>query len=183
MKVKLGISMRHVHLTDEDCHTLFGKDLTIKNELSQPGQYAANETVILKNNDRELKNVRVLGPNREYTQVEISRTDSYFLKMNPPVRDSGDLEDAETITIIGPVGTVTKKAAIIADRHIHINREDREKYNLLNDEYTIKINTEKGGLLEHVKIKELPNSCFELHLDSDDGNAFLLNQGDEVEII
>ena len=175
--------MRHVHLTDEDCHTLFGKDLTIRNELTQPGQFAANETVTLKSNDRQLTNVRVLGPNREYTQVEISRTDSYYLKMNPPVRDSGDLADAEEITIIGPQGTITKKAAIIADRHIHITKEDREKYNLLNDEYKIKINTEKGGIIEHVRIKELPNSYFELHLDSDDGNAFLLNQGDEVEII
>ena len=175
--------MRHVHLTKEDCYILFGKNLTVKNELTQPGQFAANETVTLKNNDREIKNVRVLGPNRDYTQVEISRTDSYFLKMNPPVRDSGDLSDAEEITIIGPLGTITRKATIIADRHIHITKEDREKYNLLNDEYKIKINTEKGGIIEHVRIKELPNSYFELHLDSDDGNAFLLKQGDEVEII
>ncbi len=175
--------MRHVHLTEEDCYTLFGKDLTVKSELSQPGQYAANETVTLKNNDREMKNIRVIGPNRNYTQVELSKTDSYYFRLDPPVRDSGDLEGAEEITIIGPLGSITRKAAIIAERHIHITKEDREKYNLLNNEYQIQIDNEKGGIMNHIKIKEAPNSSLELHLDSDDANAFCLMQGDEVEII
>lgn len=175
--------MRHVHLTDEDCQVLFGTDLTEYKALNQPGQFAANQTVTLKSNDREIKNVRVIGPNRGYTQVELSRTDAYYLKLNPPVRSSGNLSGAEEITIIGSQGRIIRKAAIIVDRHIHITKEDREKYNLLNDEYCGLVNTEKGGILYNIKIKEAPNSYFELHLDSDDGNAFDIKQDDEIEII
>ena len=182
MKIKVGISLRHVHLTEEDYNILFDEELTVKENLNQPGQFSANQTVILENNDRKIENVRVIGPNRAYTQVEISRTDAYYLKLNPPVRTSGDLSDAEEITILGPKGKITRKACIIADRHIHITKEEREKLNLMKDTYQIKVEGEKGGILSNVKIKEAPNSYFELHIDADDGNAFNLKQNDEVDI-
>ena len=175
--------MRHIHLTEEDYNILFNEPLTEKSPLNQHGQFAANQQVTIKNNDREIEKVRIIGPFRNYTQVEISRTDAYYLNLNPPVRGSGDLNGAEPITIVGPNGTITKAAAIIADRHIHITKEDREKYNLLKEEYQIRVNNEKGGILNNIKIKEAPNSYFELHLDSDDANAFDLKQNDEVEII
>lgn len=183
MKIKVGVSLRHVHLTEEDYNILFDGPLSVKENLNQPGQFAANQTVILEKNNKEIKNVRVIGPNRPYTQVEISRTDAYFFRMNPPVRTSGDLNAAEEITIKTEKGQITRKAAIIADRHIHITKEEREKYNLLKGEYQVKINGEKSGILGSIKIKEAPNSYFELHLDSDDANAFNIKQDDELEII
>ena len=103
--------------------------------------------------------------------------------MSPPVKSSGDLSEAEEITIIGPKGKISRRACIIADRHIHITKEEREKYNLIKDVYQIKVTGEKGGILSNVKIKEAPNSYFELHLDSDDANAFNIKQSEEVEII
>lgn len=183
MKISVGISMRHVHLTEEDYKELFDEQLTEKKPLNQYGQFAANEQVTIKSNGREIKGVRIIGPFRNYTQVEVSRTDAYFLKLNPPVRSAGHLDGAERITIIGPKGEIKREAAIISDRHIHITKEEREKYNLLKDEYQVKINGEKSGILGNIKIKEAPNSYFELHLDSDDANAFGIQQDDEVEII
>lgn len=183
MKIKVGVSMRHVHLTEEDYNILFDEPISIKDKLNQPGQFSANQTVTLEKDDKELKNVRIIGPNRNYTQVELSRTDAYFFKMNPPVRTSGDLDDAEEIIIKTEKGKITRKAAIIADRHIHITKEDRKKFNLKKDEYSIKIEGEKGGIISHVHIKEAPNSYFELHLDSDDANAFNIKQNDEVTIL
>jgi len=183
MKIKVGISVRHVHLTEEDYNLLFDEPIQEKSPLNQPGQFAAEQTVTLEKDGREIKNVRIIGPNRTYTQVEISRTDAYYFKINPPVRDSGDLEGSEEITIKTDKSSITRKAVIIANRHIHITKEDREKYNLLKDEYEIKVPGEKGGVLSHVHIKEAPNSYYELHLDSDDANAFSIKQDDEVEII
>ena len=183
MKIKVGVSLRHVHLTEADYNLLFDEEITVKDYLNQPGQFSANQIVTIENNNKKLEKVRVIGPCRDYTQVEISRTDAYFLGINPPVKSSGDLESAEEINIIGPKGTIKRKACIIADRHIHITKEDREKYGLKEDIYEIKVTGEKGGVFSNVKIKEAPNSYFELHLDSDDANAFNINQNDEVEII
>lgn len=183
MKIKVGVSQRHVHLTEEDYNILFDRPMTIKQNLNQPGQFAAGETVILESNGRQIENVRLIGPERTYTQVEISRTDAYKLKLNPPVRESGDLNGAEEITIIGPKGKIQRKATIIADRHIHITKEERLKYNLTKDIYKVKVNGEKSGILENIKIKEAPNSYFELHLDTDDANAFDIKQNDKVELL
>lgn len=183
MKIKVGVSLKHVHLTEEDYKLLFDEPIEQDRPLNQPGQYAAKEKVTLKNGDRTIENVRIIGPCREYTQVELSRTDAYHLKINAPVRTSGDLRGAKGITIIGPKGEITRKAAIIADRHIHITKEERELYGLEEDEYQILVKSEKGGIFDSVKIKEAPNSYFELHLDSDDANAFGIKQDDEVEIV
>ncbi len=187
MKIKVGISNRHVHLKEEDLISLFGKDyaLTIKKPLSQIGEYASVETVSIKTDKATIDNVRVLGPVRNYTQVEISRTDAYKLGINPPVRESGNLKDAETVEIIGPEGSViAKESTIIAERHIHINTNELEQYGLQNGEVVrIKIDGIKGGIINNVKIKAKDTYTFELHLDTDEGNAFLLNNGDIVDII
>ena len=181
--MKVGISNRHVHLTKEDLNILFGAELTKKNDLSQSGQFACNETVILKTEKREIPNVRIIGPIRNYTQVEISKTDAYSLGINPPVRESGDLVGSEIITIIGPIGQITKECCIIANRHIHINREVRKQLNLENKNViSIKINGIKSGIINNVYVKEQEDFLLELHLDTDDANAFLLKNGDEVEI-
>ena len=128
--IPVGVSNRHIHLSKADCETLFGAgyELTPLKDLSQPGQYACKETLtIVGPSLRPIENVRVLGPVRKASQVEISRTDSYTLKVKPPVRESGKIEGSAPITIIGPKGIVQlKEGCIIANRHIHMSLEDGE---------------------------------------------------------
>lgn len=185
MKIKVGISNRHIHLTKEDYKILFGEEELIKrNDLTQPNEFASTSTVTIKTEKDKIEKVRVLGPFRPYTQVEVSVTDTYKLGIKKIVRTSGDLKDAETLTIEGPQGVITRKCAIIAERHIHINNDDLKKYNLdPNKLYKIKINTEKGAILENIHLKVKENYNLELHLDTDDANANLLNNKDEVELI
>lgn len=181
MKITVGVSNHHVHLKQSDLDILFGCELTKKSDLKQPGQFASNEVLTIKTDKAEINNVRVLGPVRDYTQVEISKTDAYKLGLNPPVRSSGCLDNSEIVTLIGPKGTIKTSGCIIADRHIHITYEDKEKYKL-PDKVNVKIEGEKPGIIE-VNIKPSNVAYFELHLDTDDANAFLLKNNMEVEII
>jgi len=184
MKVSVGVSARHVHLTKEDFIKLFGYDnLTKLRDISQPGLFAAEETVTIKGSKGQFNNVRILGPFREYSQVEVSKTDSYTLGVIPPVRTSGDLDGAEKITVIGPKGEITKDICIIADRHIHIRKDEADKQGIKDKQKAfIKIEGEKRGIIE-VSYKVSEHATFELHLDLDDANAFLIKQGDILEII
>lgn len=186
MKVVVGISNRHVHLCQEDIDVLFN-DIKIEKtkDLVQPNEYATNQTVTIKTEKGTLDKVRVLNtePVRSYTQVEISKTDSFKLGIKPPVKASGDLDGAETVTIVGPSGEIEKACCIIANRHLHINPTDREKYGLTNiEKVSIGIDTEKSVLFKDVYIKETPNGVLEVHLDTDDGNASLVNTGDMCTI-
>lgn len=185
MKVSVGISNHHVHLMEEDYKTLFGNILMeVRNELTQPGQFASTLTVDIEGPKGKLENLRVLGPNREYTQVEVSKTDCYKLGIDAPIRDSGELENASFVTIIGPKGKLRKSCAIIATRHIHVDKEILKEKGLEGlQEVTIKISGEKSGIIEHVHLKETSKASFELHLDTDDANAFLLHQNDIVDIL
>lgn len=186
MKVKIGVSARHVHVTKEDLKTLFGDDyeLTKKVDLSQPGQYACNEQVTLKGPKGTIERVRILGPERNKTQVEISKTDSFALGIKPPVRNSGDLDEASEITIIGPNGEITKNAAIIAARHVHATPEDAKKYGFEDKDFvSLVVKGEKAGILENVYVRISDSFSYEVHLDTDDANAFLIKQGDEAELI
>ena len=186
MKVSVGVSNRHVHLNKESLRILFGEDydLTDIGALTQPGQFKASETVIIKTEKSEIKNVRVLGPVRDYTQVEISKTDAYKLGLKPPVRDSGDLAGSENITIIGPKGQVDVQGCIIATRHIHILPEQVKLYGLEGiEKVSVLIPGEKGGIINNVSLKVATSSYFELHLDTDDANAHLIKSGDILEII
>ena len=187
MKVNIGVSARHVHLCERDFKLLFGnnKSLTKYKDLTQPGEYACNETVNLITKKGKIENVRILGPLRDYTQVEISKTDSYILGLNPPVRESGDLKGSENIRIeyCGNIVDV-KECCIIANRHIHIAYEELEKYNLKDGQIVkLRIFGEKGAVLENVKVKASINGYFEAHLDLDDANANLIKNGDVGEII
>lgn len=186
MQVILGVSNRHVHLKEEDYKILFGDEpLNKVKDLRQPGQFASDKLVTIKNGDREINHVRVLGPIRNYTQVEISKTDAYTLKLNPPIRTSGDLEGSSPITIIGPKGKVDlKEGCILANRHIHISPEEVKKYNLEGvKKVKVKIDGEKGGILNNVYLKILEPSLLEMHIDTDEGNAFNVKTGDTLEII
>lgn len=186
MKVKIGVSARHVHVTKEDVKILFGEgyELTKKSDLSQPGQYACNEQVIIKGPKGLIERVRILGPERDKTQVEVSKTDTFALGINPPVRNSGDLDGASLITIIGPKGEVTKNAAIIASRHIHATEEDAKKYGFEGKEFvSLVVKGEKPGILENVYVRISDKFSLEVHLDTDDANAFLIKNGDEADLI
>ena len=184
MKVLLGISNRHVHLTEEDYKVLFRDEVLGKvKDLVQPGQFSSDKKVTLKTEKRSIENVRLLGPLRSYTQVEISKTDSFSLGLNPPIRNSGDLEGAETITIIGPYGEVTKPCCIIANRHLHISPSQRKELGLVGiDKVCARITGEKETVFEDVYIKEREDFTLELHLDTDDGNGAFAKTGEEVEI-
>lgn len=186
MNVSIGVSARHVHVNQEVLSVLFGKEyqLTKKKDLHQPTQFAAEETVTIQTEKGKIDRVRILGPIRKYTQVEISKTDAYKLGINPPIRDSGDLKGSAPITLIGPKGTVSlKEGCIIASRHIHITPQDRKEKGLFLKEVCVKIDSPKGAILEHVQIKEDVLSYFELHLDTDDANALYIKDGEVGKII
>ena len=182
MEVILGVSNRHVHLTEEDYKVLFGDEpLGVVKELVQPGQFSSDKKVAIKTEKRTIENVRLLGPLRSYTQVEISKTDSFSIGVNPPIRNSGDLEGAATVTIVGPLGEVTKPCCIIANRHLHISPAQRQEFGLVGVE-KVKARI-KPTVFEDVFIKEDPNFTLELHLDTDDGNGAMAKTGDMIEII
>lgn len=185
MKAKIGVSARHVHLTKEDFKKLFGYDeLTWLKDLTQPNEFASKETVSIITEKGRINNVRVLGPFRDYTQVEISKTDAYSLKINPPIRKSGDLVSSEIVTIEHGGNAITKECCIIATRHIHINTKDLGRYNLKNGEVVkLKLDGIKGGTLNNVFIKASDTYTLEAHIDLDDANAHFINNGDEGEII
>ncbi len=180
---KIAISNRHIHLTKEIYEKLFDEPLSMKKPISQIGEFASNQTLTIKGPKGMIEKVRVMGPHRDYNQVEVSKSDAYILGLEPPVRESGDLEDSETITLITPKNEITlENVCILAERHVHMNDEMAEELGLKNDDIVkLIINNDKGGEMEaFVKIKS--NVFFEIHIDRDDANAFLLKTGDEVEI-
>lgn len=180
-KVKVAISNRHVHLTEETYKKLFDFPLTKRNDLNQIGQFAANETVDLISGDNIIENVRIVGPFRSYNQVEISKTDAYKLKLNPPVRTSGNVSGSEHITLRTEKASITlDEGCIIADRHVHFNTQDQDKYHVKDkDRLKLHILGEKRGTIEAFA-KVSNDGFYEVHLDTDDANAFLLKNGDEI---
>lgn len=187
MKVSIGVSNRHVHLSEEDLFILFGEGYQLEKhrDINQPGQFASKEVVTILTEKGIIENVRVLGPIRPYTQVEISKTDAYKLGINPPVRDSGDIAGSASISIVGPSGRIDlKEGCILATRHIHITPKQMELYGLEGKKTVdVLLSGEKGGILHNVSLKVSENSYFELHIDTDDANAHLVSSSDFAEII
>ena len=187
MKVSVGVSNRHVHLKEEHLKILFGDDFKLekKNDINQPGQYASTSVVTIKTDKNKIDKVRVLGPTRPYTQIEISKTDAYYLGLNPPIRNSGDLKGSSPITIIGPNGTLNlEEGCIIPTRHIHILPSQVKLYGLEGKEkVNVKLYGEKGGIITNVYLIVSDTSYFEMHIDTDDANAHLIKSGDIGEIL
>jgi putative phosphotransacetylase len=175
MDILIEVSARHVHLSQQDLEVLFGNDATLhtKRDLSQKGQFAAEETVTLVTKERTMNDVRIVGPVRDRTQVELAFSDAYRLGILPPVRISGDLDGAHPITIVGPKGTITDSpSAIVSQRHIHTNPEDARKLGVTNDqEVKIYVEGERSLTFEHVVIRIHEDFQTRLHLDTDEGNA------------
>lgn len=182
-KINARISNRHVHLTKETYEKLFDEEITKKNDLNQIGEFASMQTLTIKVGDKEILNVRVLGPFRSYNQVEISKRDARTLKVNPPVRRSGDLEDSLNVTLVTEKASVEVKGLIIANRHVHMTPKEALEYGVENMQIVgIKVPGEKSGIMD-AEIKISDNAYYELHIDTDDANAFLLEDSDEVTMI
>lgn len=185
--IKVGVSARHVHLSQKDLETLFGEGykLTPKKQL-MGDQYAAEECVTLVSPSlRTIEGVRVLGPVRKDSQIEISRTDTFKLKVSPPVRPSGDIKGSAPMALVGPRGSVfLNEGCIIANRHIHMTPADAEKYGIKdNDLVDVEIQNSKPTRYYNVQVRVRADFDTEMHIDTDDANAAAIKNGDRVEII
>ena len=186
-QVPVGVSNRHIHLSQEDVETLFGPGYTLtkKKEL-MGGQFACNECcTIVGLKLRAIENVRVLGPARKSTQVEISYTDARKLGIAVPVRDSGDIAASAPIAIVGPKGAVyCKEGCIVAARHIHMSPADAEKAGVKDGDYvSVKMENDRGTIFEQVKIRVDETFTLEMHIDTDEANAADIKSGDKVVIV
>jgi len=186
-EVPVGVSNRHIHLSQQDVETLFGEghQLTKKKEL-MGGQYACEECcTIVGLKLRAIENVRVLGPARKETQVEISQTDARKLGINVPVRESGDIGGSAPIAIVGPKGAIyCKEGCIIAARHIHMSPADASHAGLSDGDYvSVTVDNERGTTFDKVKIRVDESFTLEMHIDTDEANASEICTGNKVKIV
>lgn len=185
--VSVGISARHVHLTKEAVSILFGKEhtLTLFRKLSQPGQYAATEQVKVVGPSGGTLKMRVLGPERTACQVEVACSDARILGIDPPVRASGDLSGTPGIRLVGPEGELClDRGVIIAERHVHMTPDDAKWFCVADGQQVkMEVGGPKGGVLEKVSIRVGANYRLDFHIDTDDGNAFLLRQGEKARLL
>lgn len=186
-QVPVGVSARHIHLTQEHVETLFGEGyhLTKKKDL-MGGQYACNETVtVVGLKLRAIENVRVLGPVRKASQLEISATDALKLGVAAPVRESGNIAGSAPVAVVGPKGVIyLKEGCIIAMRHIHMSPADAAAAGVHDgDIVSVKADNERGTIFNQVKIRVNDSFTLEMHIDTDEANASKIKTGDRVTII
>jgi len=187
-KVVCGVSVRHVHLSREHVDVLFGKghEMQVLKELYQPGTYAYKETVtVVGPRLNAIQNVRVLGPLRGKTQVELAKTDCITLGVDAPVKPSGQLEGTASAVVIGPMGAVYLKDGVIrANRHLHLSSDDAAYFGLKdNDLVDVRISGPKGLTFNNVQVRVSPDFKSEMHVDTDDGNAADIVNGTMAEIV
>ena len=186
-KIPVGISARHVHVTREHLSILFGAghELTPVKMLSQPGEFASEEMVDTVTEKGSFQHVRILGPVRKHTQIELAASDTFRLGVRPPVRDSGNTAGTPGVKLVGPAGTVTlSEGVMIAWRHIHMTPADAARYGVKDKEYvSVKTAGERAITYHNVLIRVKENFFLEFHVDTDEGNAAGLKNGDYVEIV
>ncbi|MEG1847060.1 MAG: phosphate propanoyltransferase [Lachnospiraceae bacterium] len=185
--VPIGISARHIHLTQEHVEILFGKgyELTKKKDL-MGGQFAANEQVtIVGTKLRAIENIRILGPTRSKSQVEISKTDTFKLGVKAPIRESGNVAGSAPIAIVGPRGSVyLEEGCIVAKRHIHMTPTDAVKAGVKEgDVVSVQVDNERGTIFTHVQIRVDDSFTLEMHIDADEANAADLGVGSSGVIV
>ena len=185
--VPIGVSNRHVHLSQEDLEALFGAgyQLTPIKPLSQPDQFASQETVTVVGPKGKIEKMRVLGPLRPQTQIEISITDSFALGIKPSIRMSGKLADTPGAKIIGPAGEVdVKEGVMVAARHMHSSKREAEAYGRKDGQTVgLKVPGERALVFENVLVRSGDGHELEVHLDVDEANAAKLKNNDILEII
>ena len=186
-QVPVGVSARHIHLTQEHVEALFGEgyQLTKKKEL-MGGQYACNETVtVVGLKLRAIENVRVLGPTRKASQLEVSATDAMKLGIKAPIRESGNVAGSAPIAVVGPKGAIyLKEGCIVAMRHIHMSPADAQAAGVHDgDIVSVKADNERGTVFNQVKIRVHETFTLEMHIDTDEANASQIKTGDKVTII
>lgn len=185
--IPVGISNRHIHLSQADLEALFGAgyQLTKTKDLSQPMQYACKETLIIAGPKGAIEKVRILGPARSESQVEILQADCFKLGITAPVRLSGDLQGTPGITLIGPQGSILlSKGLLIAQRHIHMTLEDAKNFGVIDGEQvTIQIDGLRGGTYSNVVIRANNTSTLEFHIDTEEANAMHLASTSRIMIV
>jgi len=186
-QIPVGVSARHIHLSPEHIEALFGKgyELTEMKPLSQPGQFAANETVDVRGPKGSFPKVRILGPARKLTQLEISRTDAFQLGIAAPVRESGNIAGTPGVTIKGPAGELTvDEGVIVAARHIHFHTSDAERWGIRDKQrLRVRLSGERGLILENVLARVSDSYALDMHIDTDEANAAGAATGDTAEIV
>jgi len=186
-KIPVAISNRHVHLSQEDMNRLFGANFPFKvfKNLSQTGQFAYEEKVTLVGPKDVLENVRILGPARTKTQVEISVSDGIKLGVKAPIRDSGELAQSASITLVGPLGSTTlPEGTIIAARHIHMHPDDATRFGVKDkDRISVNVPGARGLVYNEMLVRVSDKYKLEMHIDIDEANAAYLKNKDYVEIV
>jgi len=184
--VTIGVSQRHVHLSRKDLDILFGEGFELTKKKTLMGrEFASDQLVTLVGPSlKSIEKVRVLGPVRKNTQVEISKTDTFILKVSPPVRPSGEIEGSERLVLVGPCGTVyLNEGVIIANRHIHLDPEYAAANNISDNEYVdVLVEGVKPTRFYDVQVRVRDDFRCEMHIDTDDANSTLLKNGDKVKI-
>lgn len=185
--VPVNMSNRHIHVSKEHLEILFGKghELTKMKDLSQPGQFACDEKVDIVGPKSTLKGVRILGPVRPDTQLEISMFDARTMGVEAMVRPSGKIQGTPGCTIIGPSGQVEiKEGVIVAARHIHLHTSDSEKFGLKDrDIIKVRVGDERSVIFENVMVRVHPEYALDMHIDIEEGNAAGIQNGTMGEII
>jgi len=200
MKIPIEISARHIHLSKQDLEKLFGAGYELQKikQLGQPSDFSCQETLDIlaglsaqadlpagQAGDKRIKEVRIVGPLREKTQIEISKTDAVYLGLNPPLRLSGDLEGSARIILEGPKGKLElEEGLILAQRHLHCATDEAKKLKLKNgDVISVEIEGERKLVFHNVAVRVADNYKLCLHLDTDEGNAAGINRAGEGFII
>ena len=184
----VNISARHLHITQQDLETLFGPgaELTVYRWLYQPGEFAAEQRVTLIGPRRRIiDGVRILGPVRGHTQVEVASTDAIALGVEAPVRPSGETEQTPGCLVMGPKGVLSLERGVIrAERHVHMSPADAEVYGFENGQYVnLRVDSDCATTYERVLCRVSPRTLLEVHLDTDEGNACNLVNATSVELL
>lgn len=186
-KLVVNVSARHAHVTQEDLERLFGKghQLTPHKWLYQEGFFAAEEALtMIGPRQRMITGLRILGPCRDHSQVELAFTDSIFLGLDVPVRKSGDHRDSPGCYLMGPKGMIELERGVIRhERHVHINPADCAYYGVKDgDRLNLRVKSDCGAVLESLLVRQSPSSKLEVHIDTDEGNAVNLARATGFEL-
>jgi propanediol utilization protein len=186
-EIPVGISNRHIHLSQADLDTLFGPgyQLTPMKDLSQPGQFACKEMVTIVGPKGAIEKVRILGPVRKATQIEVLAADGFKLGVKGELRMSGDLAGTSGATVVGPKGSVQlREGLIVAQRHIHMTLADAARLGVKDgDIVDVKISGPRGGVLSNVAIRANDTSALDFHIDTEEANALGLTNNSTVTIV